>query len=275
MTLRNEAWPGSLDCFARLAAFFILFFSFPSHCEPDQQAAHPENVVPIATKETLQYGVEWRLIRAGQARISFDPAPVQDNQIPAYNVTLRLESVGMVSKLYKVDDDYVTQSSGQLCSDNSVLNALEGKRKRQTKVTFDKSHGKVHYLERDLLTNTTVAAKEMDVPGCVHEIIAALYRIRMLKLEPGQSTTIPITDGKKFANVKIEGQEREEVSTPTGKHKTIRYEAYIFNGVLYPKSARCLIWLTDDAKKTPVQIQVRMRLLIGTITLTLEKEERG
>jgi len=260
MRLRFTARPVTL--------LLLILLGSPGYSLPDAP-----NTAPIASKEALQYGVEWRLIRAGQANITFDPNTVDGK--PAYNVTLRLQSAGMVSKLYKVDDSYVAQASGQLCADNLVLNAEEGKRKRQTKVTFDRERGKVHYLERDLVNNTTVAANEIDTPPCVHEILSGLYRARMLKLEPGQSATIPITDGKKLANVKFEAQEREEVSTPTGKHKTIRYEAYLFNGALYAKSARCLVWMTDDARRTPVQIQVRMRLLIGTITLTLEKEERG
>jgi hypothetical protein len=35
------------------------------------------------------------------------------------------------------------------------------------------------------------------------------------------------------------------------------------------------LWLTDDARMMPVQIQIRLQFLIGTITLQLEKEERN
>lgn len=255
----------------------ILFLAAPSDSQqprPQAPASPPaESSVPISSKEVLQYGVEWRLIRAGQARITFEPGG--SAQRPSYEGKARVESAGLVSKLYKVDDSYLVQLSNQLCADNILLQAEEGTRKRETKIAFDKTAGKAHYLERDLLTNTTVGSRELDVPPCVHDILAGLYRARMLKLEPGQSAVIPITDGKKFADVKVEAQEREQVSTPTGNHKTIRYEALLFNGVLYPKNARCFIWLTDDARRVPVQIQVRMRFLIGTITLTLEKEERS
>jgi hypothetical protein len=36
-----------------------------------------------------------------------------------------------------------------------------------------------------------------------------------------------------------------------------------------------LIWLTDDARHLPVQIRIRMQLVIGTITLSLDKEQHG
>ncbi|PYT18329.1 MAG: DUF3108 domain-containing protein, partial [Acidobacteria bacterium] len=70
-------------------------------------------------------------------------------------------------------------------------------------------------------------------------------------------------------------QEREEVKTSTGTHKTIRYEAYLLNGVIYPRKGRVFVWLTDDARRLPVQIRLRMQFPIGTVTLRLQKEEHS
>jgi hypothetical protein len=33
------------------------------------------------------------------------------------------------------------------------------------------------------------------------------------------------------------------------------------------------VWISDDARRLPVQLRVRMSVLIGTITLQLEKIE--
>ncbi|HET8548883.1 MAG TPA: DUF3108 domain-containing protein [Bryobacteraceae bacterium] len=251
-----------------MALLGLSFAALPCRSGPANSAI--EHTAPIASHETLHYGVEWRLIRAGIARVTWSPALGN-----TFHGTLQLQSVGMVSKLYKVNDNYTVRLVEELCADDIFLKAVEGKRNRETKITFDRKNAKAHYVERDLVKNTTVLAKETDVPACVQDIVAGLYRMRTLRLEPGQSATIPVTDGKKFANAKVEAQERENVKTPTGTHKTIRHEAYIFNGVLYGRNARCLVWLSDDARRTPVRIQVRLRFLIGTITLTLEKEERS
>jgi hypothetical protein len=190
-----------------------------------------------------------------------------------WQADVHLESTGMVSKLYRVNDDYTAQLDNQLCASTILIRSEEGKRKRETKVTFDKTRQKSTYLERDLLKNSVIASKEVDVPSCVADIFGGLQRMRLLKLEPGQSAQIPISDGKKFANVKVEAQEREDVKAPVGTFKTIRYEVNLFNDVLISRKARCYVWLTDDAHKTPVQIRVRMQFLIGTINLLLEKEE--
>jgi hypothetical protein len=82
-----------------------------------------------------------------------------------------------------------------------------------------------------------------------------------------------MSDGRRAAQVKVEAQEREEVTTPAGKFKTIRYEANLMNGVVYPRKGRVFVWLTDDAKRMPVQILLRLSFPIGTVTLQLEKEE--
>jgi hypothetical protein len=255
------------------SAWSVWLFSLVILCTVSysQQKVPQKPPTPPSTfgKETLDYAVEWRLIRAGTAKIAWTPAP------KGFQADLHLESAGLVSKLYRVNDNYTAQLDDQLCAQSIHMKSLEGKRERETKVTFDHQRGKASYLERDLLKNTTVLSKETDTPGCFSDILGGLYKMRTLNLEPGQSAVIPISDGKKAVQVRVEAQEHEDVKTPTGMHKTTRYEIFVFNNVLYSKQGRAFIWLTDDARKTPVQIRVRMQFLIGTITLQLEKEERN
>ena len=104
-------------------------------------------------------------------------------------------------------------------------------------------------------------------------MIGGLYFLRTLNLEPKQSTEVPVSDGKKSVMAKVEAQQREEVKTPDGVFKTVRYELYLFNDVLYRRSGHLTIWLSDDRRKLPVQIRVRLQFTIGTITLLLAKHE--
>jgi hypothetical protein len=221
-----------------------------------------------ARKTTLHYEIEWRLIRAGLARVVWLPLA------EGFQGDLHLESAGLVSKLYKVNDDYSAQMTADLCASSIFIKAEEGKRRRETKVSFDPA-GKASYLERDLIKNSVVLSKELETPGCVHDYLGGLNKLRGHKLEPGQSVQMPMSDGKKFANVKIEAQEREQVKTPAGTFKVIRHEVFMFNNVLINRKARMFVWLTDDARRLPVQLRVRLQFLVGTITLQLEKEERN
>ena len=217
------------------------------------------------SQETLTYSVEWRLIDAGLARLTQDPKRSK----------LHLESSGLVSRLYKLDDNYDLEMEGDFCATGTTLDAVERTRHHQTKVVYDYSKGKAGYVERDLIKNSVMKTAEVEIPSCTHDIIGALYKLRALKLEPGQSTQMALSDGKKSASARIEAQQKEEIKTAAGTFNTTRYEAFVFGGVLYTRKAQLLIWVSDDPRRLPVQIRIRLSFPIGTITLQLEKEEHS
>ncbi len=224
----------------------------------------------IPAKETLSYNIEWRLITAGKARVDWNALPQPRR---GWQVNLHLESVGLVSKLFKVDDNYGALLAENLCTLSLQSTIHEGNRQRQAKATFDYEARKAAYLEQDRVKNTTLLQHEIDIPACVHDVAGGLYYLRTLVLEPGQNMMVPVSDGKKSVMAKVEAQQREDVKAPAGTFKTIRYELHLFNGVLFQRSAHLYIWLTDDRRRLPVQIRVRMPITVGTITLQLEKRE--
>lgn len=222
----------------------------------------------LPNKENFTFSIEWRLITAGKTTVQWLTTGRDTAQI-----NVHVESVGLVSKLFKVDDTYIANLGAGLCAQSSQFTSQEGSRERETKISFDYANHRADYLERDRLKNAVLLARETDIPGCVHEIAGGLYYLRTLNLEPGQSIELPLTDGKKSVMAKVEAQQREEIKTPAGTFKTIRYEAYVFNNVLYRRPAHLNVWLTDDSRKLPVQIRVRMQVAIGTITLLLDKHD--
>jgi len=226
----------------------------------------------LPARETLDYTVEWRLVTAGKARLVWGAAPHHSD--PGWQADLHLESTGLVSKLFKVNNDYVADLESDLCSSGSYLKADEGSRHRETRVTFNREARKAEYLEKDL-DKKSVVAKEIDIPACVHDVLGGLYALRTMNLQPGHSTQVAVSDGKKSVMARVDAQQREEIKTPAGTFKTIRYEAFLFNNVLYRRYGHLYVWLTDDARKLPVQIRVRLQFAIGTITLQLEKEEKS
>jgi Protein of unknown function (DUF3108) len=241
----------------------------PLACAPTTFPQGPE----LPARETLQYNIEWRLITGGKARLDWSVTPGPSGSARSWQANLHLESVGLISKFFRVDDYYSSVLNPALCVQSAQFTSSEGNRQREVKMTFDAETRKASYLERDRAKNTTLLSQETEIPPCTHDVVGGLYYLRTLTLEPGQSVQVPVTDGKKSVIAKIEAQQREDVKTPEGTFKTIRYELFLFNNVLYRRSAHLYVWLTDDARKLPVQIRVRMTVTIGTITLTLEKHE--
>jgi hypothetical protein len=236
---------------------------------PQASLSVPADTIPGS--EVLNYQIEWRLIPAGTAKLTWTAMP--RSAVAANELRLHLESAGLVSRLFRVDDDYTASLGQNLCVQNSFMAAHEGNRNRETRVTYDLQTHKAIYLEKDLNKNTTIT-HDVDVPPCVHDVLGGLLVLRTLHLEPGKTVQIPVSDGKKFVQVKIESERREDLTTAMGPRKTIRYEIFLFDNVLYRRSGHLYVWLTDDNVRLPVQLQVHMHFAIGTITLKLEKEEK-
>ena len=225
---------------------------------------------PAAPLETLFYSVDWRSIPAGTAIVSMKPNAAGANQ--GFSAEVRLTSSGLLDKLFRVQDLYHADYEAGYCAVQSTLDASEGKRHRETRISFDRTQKKASSVERDLTANGKVVKQsEVEIPPCVHDLVGGLFMLRTLHLEPGQSANIPLSDGKKSVAAKIEAQEWEEIKTRAGTFKTLRYEAFIFNNVLYPRNARLTVWVTDDDRRLPVQLRVKMQFTIGTVTLSLDK----
>jgi hypothetical protein len=222
------------------------------------------------TLEKLSYDIEWRLIYAGSAQLSLAPKPGDPHK---WESQLFVESAGLVSKLYRLEDNYKTGMEEGFCTDVTQLDAIEGKRHRDIRVVYDHTYGKASSVERDLNKNAVVKSSEVEIPACTMDFLAGLYKLRMDKLEPGQSVQAPMSDGKKAAYVHVEAQAREQVKIKIGTFDTIRYEVSMFNGVLYPRKGDLFVWLTDDTHRLPVQIRARMSFPVGMITFELTKDE--
>ncbi len=218
---------------------------------------------PEPGAEKLTYAVEWRLIHAGTVTVE-----TRQGQL-----LLHIESAGIVSSLFKVDDFLTVNYDEPDCAASSDLESMEGKRHHEKLINKDRSNNHASFVERDLLKNVVIRETGTDTPNCVMDALGALAKLRVLKLAPGQSAQLPVSDGRRFANVKVDALERQDVKTPAATYHAVRYQAALMNGVIYTRKGRLFIWITDDARHLPVQIQVQMSFPVCTVTLQLEKEE--
>jgi hypothetical protein len=221
-------------------------------------AAHAFAQTPT---ERRTYSIEWRLIRAGTMTLEYSKS----------HATMHLESSGIVASLFKVDDLYQAGYQDAYCSTSSLLDSKEGKRHHETRVTYDRAGNRASFVARDLLKNQVLHEGTINIPACVSDVVGALLKFRDLRIEPGQSAQLPVSDGRRAAAVKILAQEREQLKTPAGTFQTIRYEADLMNGVVYTRKGRVHIWFSDDPARLAVQIRLRMSFPVGTVTLQLEK----
>jgi hypothetical protein len=231
---------------------------------PAAAAAPPSGPALTAPSgRRLVYDIEWRLIHAGTATVEERHDWIQ----------LKLESAGLVSSLFKVSDTYTANYDDPFCVTSSLLDSSEGKRHHETQVLYDRAQNHAFFVERDVPSNSVIRSTGVDIPLCVQDVLGAMLKLRTLAAEPGKALQLLVSDGRKAASVKVEGQEREDIRTPSGNYKTVRYEANLMNGVVYARKGRVFAWVSEGPERHVVQLQLRMSFPIGTVTLQLQKQE--
>jgi hypothetical protein len=216
--------------------------------------------------EVLHYSAEWRFVRAGDIEVY---------NFGNHQTVMKLFSSGLVSRLFRVEDNYDLTRDEQGCNKSLVFKLQEGRRNREIHADFDKQRRKATFVERDVTRDVITTQKESEIPGCVYDLTGALRQLRETYPKPGSSWTIPISDGKKTANIRVEAQEKELVRTPLGQFTSTRYEAFVFGGAFYGRKGRLFVWMTDDERHLPIQLRIQLPFYVGTITLQIEKVERN
>ena len=251
---------------ACVAGLIVTFRGQTAPTPPPQTQSQKMQAFPFPEK--LTYRIEWRLVTAGTAELEFMHSSSNN-----WGINLDLQSEGVVTRLYRVLDKYRVTSNSQFCAASASLDAQEGKRHNLTQLNFDNLAHKVHYELHDLVKNVR-ENKELPIEPCTHEVAGALASLGKLNLEPGKSITLPVTNGKKMVSVRVEAQAREGVIVDGKTYQTVRYEAFLFDNVLYKRKGRLFLWISDDPDRTPVQFRIQLGFPVGTISLQLEKQQK-
>jgi hypothetical protein len=224
----------------------------------------PENY-RFLNGQVLHYTAEWRLWTAGTATLKLDQVGTEQR------VTATAESAGAVAVLYRVADrleSYFDRKS--FCSLRINKHSEEGLHGRETKIRFDYANHKAVLDERNLKTNEAKHTEE-SIPNCVTDVLAGIYYVGSMPLEPGSIYVFPLNDGGKTYDVKAVVEGREEIKTDAGTFRTVRVQPSADSGV-FKSRGKIWIWYSDDAAHIPVQMRARM--FWGTLTFRLIRVER-
>jgi len=237
-----------------------------------QKAGLTTSTVPFEVGERFTYNVSWKVFDAGIATMTLaEKTSFQNEEI--YRINATVYSTGIVSTLFKVVDVFESFFQARdLCSRKITKKIQEGRRHRETVVTFDARARQARMEDRDLnRPDLPPKRTESPLPSCVQDVISALYFIRTKNLRVGELVQFPINDGGRTYDVTVEIQAQEEVKTPAGTFQAFRLEPKVFDG-LFKSKGRLFVWVTTDAARMPVQLKAKIN--IGTITAALTQADR-
>lgn len=233
------------------------------------RAAPRERSVPFKAGETLTYDVSWSsYVTAGTAtmrvvekRSSFGST--------AYYIVAEARPSPLLGRLYTLyyKADTLLDSYTLLPQRGSIYSE-EGRRRRFKVTRFDQARRQAQFEMR----TASVIRTDHSLAADTQDPLSAIYALRTMRPEAGVRTTIPIADGGRIYRVAVTYGQRERVTTGIGEISAWQITPVIFDDRKQVPARRLWLWLSDDARRLPVKLQVD--LPVGSFQLVL-RDVRG
>ncbi|HEX5132975.1 MAG TPA: DUF3108 domain-containing protein [Candidatus Krumholzibacteria bacterium] len=224
---------------------------------PDSSVIVSPILIPFGVGEKLVYSVQYGLVTAGEASLEIRNLATI-NGGTCYRVVSDARTNDFFSKFYSVRDRY------ESCIDTAALYSLryekhlrEGKFKRDEWVEFDQVGHRAVYKD-----------KVVPIPPMAQDVLSAMYYVRTLPLEVGQSVSIANhTDGKNYPLI-VKVHRRERIKVDAGEFDCLVVEPILRGPGVFTQQGRLTVWITDDDRRIPVLM--KSKVVIGHVAAVLK-----
>lgn len=219
-------------------------------------AAQEKPEPPVFLGETLRFAMTILGVAGGEMTLSSAPADLSGK--PTFRFEMSVVSNNFLSKFFLVRDTIVSWiDPASFRSLRYEKHSVEGKRVRDELTEFDYEKG-----------TATIDGKPAPLGEATLDSLSSVYYLRTLNLDGENPVSLEVFSGKPHKlNVEIQG--RESIVVPAGRFQTVRVEPKSTGSSLVGKNL--ILWLTDDARKIPVQL--RSKLKVGTLVGKLKSIE--
>jgi hypothetical protein len=206
--------------------------------------------------EKLSYVVKYMGVKIGTMTMEVKRI-LEFNGRLVYHIVSEVKSSPPLSLFFRVNDKIESYLDVEkLRSLRYIKHLHEGDSIKNEEVIFD-------YNSCVAIYPTSI----VPIPSGVQDPLSALYYLRTLSLNVGDSFIIPTNSNKKNYNLEIKTLRREKIKTSFGTHSTLVIESLPKLGGMFHHKGNMKIWLTDDERKIPILI--KSSTPIGVITAIL------
>ncbi len=221
--------------------------------------------------EDLKFQISWGPVNVGWASMVVKKI-VNFAGKNAYHIISRAQSNSFCDTFYKVRDlNESWMDAASLSSLGYSKNLREGKFFRDELVYFNRESNS--FLAKTVSKEGNVAYSTGTILPQIQDILSSLYYVRSKPLIPGQSIVVNVNTKKNWP-LTVRVIKKEHLLVPAGAFDTVLVEpALRKHGIFVQQGRRLQVWLTDDAQKIPVQMQVD--ILFGHVTAVLLSQEKA
>ena len=216
-------------------------------------------------RQTLTYQVDWRVFPAGTAVVHIESNG--DSQ----RITVSGDSSGAFNLVLRVNDHFQSTFNRQTgCSSGFARQQIEGSRQLNSDQQFSNGFSRSAFDEKTLITRNH-HAEQTPIPPCVSDPLSAIFWAASQPLQPGQQFHVPVVYPLQALDVTAKVEGREAVRAPATTYQALRIQP-TWPGTTVKNSGNIWVWYSEDDRHLPVQ--VRARLLWGTVTFRLTGVEQ-
>lgn len=239
-----------------LLAGLITVFSISILAQTNGKAL--PKVPPFVDGENLTYEGKISKIIRGIAVADLSFTLQKDPKGEDYVVKAEAKSKGSLLKLFRfsfLQEMQTSIDSDDFRATRTVKHDVQKERVRNSEAVFDYRERRVTYVETDpnepMRAPRRIASEIDDVS---HDLISALYSLRLLPLAVGKSFRMSVSDSGLVYEIPVRVTAREQQRTIFGKQWCFRVEPQIFGtNRLIEREGDMTIWITDDARRLPVR----------------------
>ena len=246
-----------------------------------QKATSPTGAKrPFEPLEELHFEAEFsraliRRLDVADIKFHASSAPAPDDQ--SYTLTFKAEvtSKGFFARLFNLKFREVVESIVEPLTftvQKTTILDEQGKRVRETQATFDRSQGKMTWTLRDPNNPESEPRQAItEFSGQLQDVLSAIYFIRTQQLEVGKSFDIFIGDGGRVYTIPVKVLEKKRMKSVLGRVDALRVSAELFGPerLIDDEKGEFSIWVTDDARHTPIGGHVKTDY--GTFDIKLKR----
>ena len=216
------------------------------------------NEVPFQVGERLIYTAKFNIVPSGTASLEV----VGNDEIngnETFHVRFKASTNPSLDRLYKLRDQVdIWMDADDLYTHKLKKNIREGNYHKKILTIMDYQNSLA------VINNDSVK-----IDGFVRDPYSLFYYLRSIPLEVGQLLEFTSFENKKTTSFQLSVSNIEDVKTDLGKFECLLVKPFRKGKPLFKNEGDMKIWFSNDERKLPVQIQIKLKF--GSMLLKLNK----
>jgi Protein of unknown function (DUF3108) len=239
----------------------LFFFGASLFLQSDYRSIPNTSFLP---GENYEFKIKYGFLTVGEAKVDVDPKIFSIGGRPCYKISVVGKTAGMTT-LFKIRNSYVSYiDTAAFVPHKFVYSARENNYKRDQTIDFN-------HFKNEVIKTEKEEKKTFKIPNNSLDVVSGYYFLRTVdfsKYNQGGVFSAPLFFDEDQYTMKVRYSGKGTVNSKFGKIKVLKLNPVLPNNKLFKGENAIRIWVSDDANRVPIKIEVDFS--IGTIDMDLK-----